>query len=488
MQFFEILFLLVTILFLVFVSFLGERRRFQVRCFQIGLIVVILHVLFEIARWQMAFCYVGFFLLALMILKLTTSHLVVRILGFATGLLLISTSAFYSVMMPIIEWPAPSGAYKIGSTSYTITDESRDEILTDDPDDKRELFVEVWYPADLEEVEDLPDVKPLWQELYAGELDRVSFFMNYLVGINTHAYPDVPPNLNDGPFPVILFNHGLQMFTSQSTLLMEHLASHGYIVVSIAHPYESLRVNLSNAGTVLPEFITSMENFKEAMAWIEKSSGPISAAKDSMKNSQNREDRAQIMLRAIEKSEMNEVVTEWEKDTRFVLNHLLSANGLKWPFQNSMDTARIGVMGMSIGGALATECSKADGRIKAAINVDGLQYGTKNNEGLNVPFMMIYSMDGRGTNDFLMLNSNDDFHEFTFTSARHADFTDMNLIWPVMRVYGQLGGIPGERMTKLTNEVILNFWDCYLKNKPFQNFGKKDYPELEIRQKEKSPE
>lgn len=173
-------------------------------------------------------------------------------------------------MMPIFELPTPNGTYAIGSTNFTITDESRDERLTEHPNDKRELFVEVWYPANLKEVEDLPKVQPLWQELYTGEMDIVRFFMHYLKEIDTHTYPDVPPNLDHAPFPVLLYNHGLQMFTSQSTLLMEHLASHGYIVVSIAHPYESLRVNLPNAGTVLPEFITSMEKFNESLTWIEK--------------------------------------------------------------------------------------------------------------------------------------------------------------------------------------------------------------------------
>jgi len=480
MQFFEVLFSIVSILLLLLISFWGKRRTFQIRCFQFGLGVLILHAIFEIARWQMSFSYLAFALMALMLLKRSTSHIVFRILGFTSGLLLISTSAFYSLMMPIKELPAPSGKYIIGSTNYTITDESRGEIHTDDPNDKRELFVEVWYPANLEEVEDIPDVKPLWQELYIGELDRVSFFMNYLKGIGTHSYPDVPPNSDNGHFPVILFNHGLQMFTAQSTLLMEHLASHGYIIVSIAHPYESLRVNLPKAGTVLPEFIRSIEKFQEAMTWIEKTSAPILAAKDSMENIRNKEERAQIMLRAIENSEMNTVISEWEKDNHFILDQLVSPGEDKLAFQNIMDTSRIGIMGMSIGGATATEFSKANDRIKAGINVDGLQYGKRNNEGLDVPFMMIYSKDGMGTNDFLMLDSKEDFHEYTFVNARHSDFTDMTLIWPIMRIYGQMGDIPGERMTILTNRVILNFWDFYLKNLPFQNFEKKDYPELEI--------
>lgn len=480
MQFFEVLFLSVSTLLLILISFFGDRRKSLIRCFQIGLIPLILHVLFEIVRWQMAFCYFMFFLLALLLLKKSTSHLIFRILGFTTGSLLIATSCFYCIMMPIIELPAPVGAYQIGSTCYTIVDEQREEIQTDDPDDKRELFVEVWYPANLKDVEDRPAEKSLWQELHIGQLDRVSFFMNYLEGINTHAFTDVPPDTENGPFPLILFNHGFQMFTSQNTLLMEHLASHGYIVVSIAHPYESLRVNLSNGRTVMPEFIMSMEKFKEAMTWIERSSALINAAKDSIENIQNKKERVQVMLSAIENSEMNNVVIEWERDTRFILDQLIGSTGPKLPFKNCIDTSRIGVMGMSIGGAVAAEFAKADGRIKAGINMDGLQYGARNEEGLTVPFMMIYSEDGTGTNDFLGLNSTEDFHEITFLTTRHADFTDMNVIWPVMRMYGQLGDIPGDRMIQLTNDVVLNFWDHYLKSKPFRNFTKAACQELEV--------
>ncbi len=49
-------------------------------------------------------------------------------------------------------------------------------------------------------------------------------------------------------------------------------------------------------------------------------------------------------------------------------------------------------------------------------------------------------------------------YEYTFVNSRHADFTDMAIIWPFMRVYGQLGKIKGERMSVLTNMVVLNFW------------------------------
>jgi hypothetical protein len=136
-------------------------------------------------------------------------------------------------------------------------------------------------------------------------------------------------------------------------------------------------------------------------------------------------------------------------------------------------------MGMSLGGAVAAELCKADSRINAGINIDGLQFGNRNDLGLSVPFMMIYSVDDAGDNEFLRLDSQHDFHQYTFLRARHADFTDMTYIWPVMRIYGQLGSIPPDSMIELSNVVILNFWDHYFKNLPLRIFTDQDYPDLE---------
>ena len=82
--------------------------------------------------------------------------------------------------------------------------------------------------------------------------------------------------------------------------------------------------------------------------------------------------------------------------------------------------------------------------------------------------------------EFLMLSTNKDFHAFYVKNSRHPDFTDMAMIWPVMKWYGQSGKIPGERMIDLTNTIILNFVDHYLKEKPFENLDSDEYPELEI--------
>jgi len=238
MQFLEIVFTLSTLILLVLSSFYGRSRKLLKIVFLIGSGVLVFHFTFEIIRWQMIFIYLIFIILSLLLFKRSIAHLVFRWIGFFFGLLFISTSVFFAIGMPVLTLPEPSGNYDVGTSAFSLMDEGRDEIHTDDPNDKRELFVEVWYPGELEEK---ITPKSLWSELYSGQRDVVKFTLNYLKRVKTHSYPDIPPAPDEGQFPLLLFNHGLQMFTSQSTLLMEHLASNGYIVVSIAHPYESLR-------------------------------------------------------------------------------------------------------------------------------------------------------------------------------------------------------------------------------------------------------
>lgn len=76
----------------------------------------------------------------------------------------------------------------------------------------RALKVHVWYPAEAAEGE-----RPL-----------------YVVKRSDVAVEGAPP-LDLGPRPVLLFSHGHQAYAAALSDLMEHLASHGFVVIAPMH-------------------------------------------------------------------------------------------------------------------------------------------------------------------------------------------------------------------------------------------------------------
>jgi predicted dienelactone hydrolase len=60
------------------------------------------------------------------------------------------------------------------------------------------------------------------------------------------AYKGVPAPNDDGPFPLVLFSHGLGGFATQSSFLTTHLASWGFVVVAPEHESRDLTAVLSD--------------------------------------------------------------------------------------------------------------------------------------------------------------------------------------------------------------------------------------------------
>ncbi len=65
------------------------------------------------------------------------------------------------------------------------------------------------------------------------------------------AFADLPPADQDGgPYPLVLFSHGLAGYRLQSTFLTAHLASWGFVVVAVEHPYRNLSAVFGDLGAI----------------------------------------------------------------------------------------------------------------------------------------------------------------------------------------------------------------------------------------------
>jgi len=83
----------------------------------------------------------------------------------------------------------------------------------------KEMVAEVWYPALVSEEDERDPYPPL--------------------GLAGDAVRYAEPDLNFGPYPLVAFSHGYGGIRFQSIYLTEFLASHGFVVVSSQHRYNT---------------------------------------------------------------------------------------------------------------------------------------------------------------------------------------------------------------------------------------------------------
>ncbi len=92
--------------------------------------------------------------------------------------------------------------------------------LVDDARDGRELIVNVWYPVDAADAQDGP---------------RTEYPLQSVFTLPSEVAVDDLPVSSEGPLAFLVFSHGFGGINTQSTQLMEALASHGFIVASPEH-------------------------------------------------------------------------------------------------------------------------------------------------------------------------------------------------------------------------------------------------------------
>ena len=150
--------------------------------------------------------------------------------------------------------PKPTGEYNIGTETLFLTDKSRNEKLTMRWGDKRMLQFKIWYPSDGK-----GDSVSNYLKDYSSEIlwkgyqifDVGQSFFDSLKNFKTHSYENIPVSNKQTAFPLIIFSQGFYFGLDDFyTAFMENLASHGYIVVSITHPYDQVITKTSN-GNVL---------------------------------------------------------------------------------------------------------------------------------------------------------------------------------------------------------------------------------------------
>ncbi|MCM1577600.1 MAG: hypothetical protein NC078_02215 [Ruminococcus sp.] len=279
--------------------------------------------------------------------------------------------------------------------------------------------------------------------------------------------------------PLVLFAHGSFGYYQSNYSLYAELASNGYVVASIDHPYYAFFTKDTAGKTVTVDF-------------------------DFMQTAVNMQNDSEFTEKETDK-DFN-TISEWmdirTADENFVLDSIKAAKssgslGGEWYTEGDKtkgeilhaiemsDTDNIGLTGHSIGGAAAVQLGREREDVKAVVDIDGTMLGertaftdggiTYNPEPYPIPILSLDNASHwesyvkertEGEKEYVnkyLLDNAVDGREAHFDGTEHMDFTDLPLFAPGLSKLLGKGEVDSYEFVPRINGIILEFFNCYLK-------------------------
>ena len=440
-------------------------RRVQANYILLALgVLLILHLVIEGWRWQMIPAYLVIIILSWRIKVTDLTHpyklSLLKASGFFGVIILALAGWVLTIVFPVFNFPTPRGAYNVGTASiYERT--NMDEIITKDPNDKRELTFKIWYPSDA-------DVSKLKGETYLNYGERSGFAvkygappntLHYLDYIETYVYPEIP--IAQGPFPVLIFSHGYGSQPTGYYALLTEVASHGYVIINMNHTYESLGATFPDGSVKYFDYQFQIDVSSESMAVIQ----PLIDAFDS---DMDFEERHPIIRNVVKNYFVGRSQDRWADDMLFAIEQLDKWN-TKGLLKGKLDLNKIGIFGHSNGGGSAGNAAIKDTRVKAVANLDGLQWGDMIDSTYRIPYLVMGSHwpdDHPNINAHVHINkSTDYFYESMLVNSGHPNFMDIPFVFPIPEI-SECGEIDPYLGMEIITKLTTSFFDKHLKNLP----------------------
>jgi dienelactone hydrolase len=248
-----------------------------------------------------------------------------------------------------------------------------------------------------------------------------------------HAKIGVPIEDNIKMYPLIIFSPGYDGVYEIYTSLIEDLVSHGFIVVTINHPYVS-------GITVFPDGRT-----------IDLATPPTDP--DEAKEFMN------MSLRTV------------VEDAKFVLDHITEMNSTNSNWKGHIDLSKVGMYGHSFGGASTAICCYEDSRFIAGLALDGFFNEHIITDKINKPFLMMIAEDRLNDSNiqYMWEHLKNDTYKVGVIGSTHYAYTDVGILLShyvplIPQEILNFGTIPPKKLVNITKTYEITFFEIYLKN------------------------
>lgn len=294
----------------------------------------------------------------------------------------------------------------------------------------------------------------------------------------------------EGEFPLVVFSHGAFGYYQSNYSTYAELASNGYVVAALDHPYHAFFTKDTKGNMV----IVDMKFLTDAVDISNSNMSEDEALKLSQEWMNLRTDDMNFVLDTIKSTKESDKLSEafYTENEADVLNVIAKT-----------DIDKIGLMGHSMGGATAVALGREREDIDAVIDLDGSMLGEiksiKNGEceyeseaykvplldfrkesdynemeqlRLNGTYKDSYSYGFAYANNHTVENA-ENAKNVVFKNAGHMNFTDLPMFSPFLSSLLGTGEADSEEFMRTVNSVVLNWFDYYLKGEGSLNIKAK---------------
>ncbi|MDH4109008.1 MAG: alpha/beta fold hydrolase [Gammaproteobacteria bacterium] len=338
----------------------------------------------------------------------------------------------YAPAEPNFAIPASEGLHSVGVRGFAWVDESRAATARSDTKEYREVAVQVWYPATVDDADRpalyFPDLDEMLMAAESLPAEEQRFVRAHAVLGNT-ATNSVPGAriLESGQrWPVILFSPGGNVSRHAQTALAERMASRGFVFVSMSHPYSTIDV-------------TPRTGFSMSIDWGLDLEDALAA---------NEAD--------------NRLADVLAGDAAFALHQLRTLAATDDSLADALNLEDVGILGHSRGGTTVGHACATNPDIVACAVIDNIGPNRERQTGIKQPFMTLRSGWGEERvaelHDYLK-RTGSVAYDVELAHSNHFSCTDLPLFISDLRVEG-IDPVTG---IDACSDILVNFFDAYLK-------------------------
>ncbi len=350
-----------------------------------------------------------------------------------------------------IETPKPAGEYAVGTFTYTVADD-REEVLQ--PSAMRSVACRVYYPVQKDSAEGCKKAKQLSRNMAAAIRKAFLVPLNYdrmeSAGENTSECYENAPCIEGERFPLILFHHGYNSYREGNSFLCIELASHGYVVISVAHSLEGLCTEFDDGTCLFYEKSLTRRTYQPFLGGV-FAALKMTMAKGSSEELAEKFDRFQNRYCRYHMGRLD----EWVKDTQAALAYAKRHLGHLIDFEQG-----VGAAGHSFGGDTAYALCVREPEFVCGVNIDGALFGDYRDAVLEKPFMQISCKANENLVSRVYLRHTKTVWKVLFRDMQHIGFSDMK---HRIRFGSMVGRLDADSMHDNLCRCHLELFDAFLK-------------------------